>query len=127
LSDSVFGRPFQLDGLNDGPSLQSPPSADLISTGSLTNSPIWTDDELLLLVHHDLGPLHHAFHALELQIHVTKSSHSQYYSCLIQEDPDLHSTAIFHYHMDGGSQASTTDHFTGRLVLLIRKCQLMVY
>jgi len=55
-------------------SLQSSLSADVLSIGSLPTSPLMSDDELLALVLHDLGPAQHVLHALDLHLHETQVS-----------------------------------------------------
>ena len=51
----------------------------------------------------------HALHALDLHLHETQVSRSQYYSRLLEEEPALQDVTVLQGHMDGGAQASTTD------------------
>jgi len=50
-------------------SLQLSLSAYVISIGSLPTLLLMTNDEILALVLHDLGPAQHALHALDLHLH----------------------------------------------------------
>ncbi len=90
-------------------SLQSSLSADTLSIGSIPTSPLISDDEILALVLHDLGPAQCVLHALDLHLDETQVSQLQYYSKLLEEEPTLQDTDILHGHMDGVAQASTTD------------------
>jgi len=112
LSDSLCLFADDSDSVNPSylvQSLQSSLSADVISIGSIPTSPLMTDDEILALVLHDLGPAQRALHALNLHLHETQVSQSQYYSKLLVEEPTMQGNTTLHGHMDGGAQASTTD------------------
>jgi len=64
-----------------------------------------SNDELLALTLHDISPAHWALHALDLHLCETHSSQSQFYAMLSgNEGHELCG------HMDGGAQASTTNH-----------------
>jgi len=55
-------------------SLQLSLSANVLSIGSILTLPLMTDDEILALVLHDLGPAQCALHALNLHLHETQVS-----------------------------------------------------
>jgi len=77
LSDSLCLFADDSDSVNplySVQSLQSSLSADVISIGSIPTSPLMTDDEILALVLHDLGPAQRALHALDLHLHETQVS-----------------------------------------------------
>jgi len=113
LSDSLCLFADDSDSVDPSYSVQSLQlslSADAISIGSILTLPLMTDDEILALVLHDLGPAQCALHALDLHLHEMQVSRLQYYSKLLAEEPTLQDTATLHGHMDGGAQADHLDY-----------------
>jgi len=91
--------------LQSSTSFQSSLSADLVQINLFPDSPMLRDDELLTLTASDIHPAHQALHALDLHLHQTQSSRSQFYATQLMD-----ATHDLCRHMDGGAQASTTDH-----------------
>jgi len=76
-----------------------------VQIDSLPDSPLISDDKLLALTLADISPAHRALHALDLHLCQTQSSWLQFYAML--SDNMEHELCG---HMDGGAQASTTNH-----------------
>jgi len=94
---------------SDSPILQSSTSfqsslSDLVQIDLFPGSLMLSDDKLLALTASDIHPAHQALHALDLHLHQTQSSQSQFYATQL-----LGAAHDLCRHMVGGSQASTAD------------------